>query len=619
MQTIGIGKRSDSVRNKNVSKRAESTENSVIKSFSIKLCSSFKKKTTESSNVWHHYGKMLAEDGNCIDEENYYCNPCLQREQKNFELRKGAHLSKIHKVKVSTSSGNLKNHLFLVHQIDCDKTENQTKSNNTLKNWCTGETASSSKFDITRDIALWFSVDLLPFNIVGKEGFVKFFTKNLGIVPPSPSSLTHGALIDMYKAIKRSVTECLSDISCASLLFDGWTDKYKKLSYMGVKCSIIDSQWERKIFTLVCAPLDSHTAENTADFIKEIVLDMFGKRYRDLKLHNVHDGAANMMRTSRLLGCEQPQHCLAHVLNLLLVTDGLSKCSEIQELLEKCRKIVTCLSFKSASLMNEALRNREDVDVYNKLRKMAEVKEIDNLEDQFPAPTPCDDDDGEDREANNDHVPELFAGVLNKHSHRSLKQQVVTRWNSTLFMTESIAQLYDSTDNLLKKIGRRDLCLDEVDIQLLYQLVKFLKPFEALTEIVSASSNSIAILPLVKHKITTLLVHTADDLPEIKKLKVSCGAKLQSRFTLSNSAQLSCLLDPAVKNIFPNEEAIQTLLQRASSIQLANGNDNVHKKQSEGIQGNGNLFNNATVVILYHLYVLIIAKFLVIQLPHLPE
>lgn len=278
-----------SLCNKNVSHRSESVENSSIANLSLKLCCTFKKKTADTSNVWDHYGILLAKNGECLDDQNYYCYPCLQQEKKALELRKGAHLSKIHKVKLITSSGNLKNHLFTAHKINCDKAGFEKQRDKILKNWCTGEVASTSKFDINRDIALWFSVDLLPFNLVNKEGFVNFFRKNLSIEPPAASTLAEGALIDMYKAVKRGVMECLSHVSSASLLFDGWTDKYKKLAYMGVKCSIINDAWEKKIFTLACSPLENHTAENTADFIKEIILDMFGKRCHDLNLHNVHD------------------------------------------------------------------------------------------------------------------------------------------------------------------------------------------------------------------------------------------------------------------------------------------------------------------------------------------
>ena len=157
----------------------------------------------------------------------------------------------------------------------------------------------------------------------------------------------------------------------------------------------------------------------------------------ELHLHNVHDGAANMMKTSSLLGCEEPQHCSAHVLNLLLVSDGLNKCSEVLKLLKKCRNIVTCLSFKSTVLINEFLCTNDDVDVYNKLQKIAEVKELVNLDEQFPIKlisnenqlNPNDNPviaDSEDEYEKNDNLFEENSKYKSKQ-HKSLKLQVCSR------------------------------------------------------------------------------------------------------------------------------------------------------------------------------------------------
>ena len=359
----------------------------------------------------------------------------------------------------------------------------------------------------------------------------------------------------MFKGVKSSVKDVLKYSIAASLLFDGWTDKYKKLSYIGVKCSVITSEWDRKIFTLACTPLENHTAENIADFMKNVFKDMFSKQYGELHLHNVHDGAANMMKTSSLLGCEKPQHCLAHVLNLLLVSDGLNECSEVLKLLKKCLNIVTCLSFKSTVLINEFLCINDDMDVYNKLRKIAEVKELVNLDEQFPIKlisnenqlNPNDNPvivDSEDEYEKNDNLFEENSKYKSKQ-HKSLKLQVCSQSNSALFMTESIEQLYNGVKKLLKKIGKRELCLDEFDLKLLSELVKFLKPFQNLTEVVSGG-NSLSILPLVKHKVASLLQVSSNDLPVIKKLKLACSSKLEQRLKLSKTAKLSCLLDPAV-------------------------------------------------------------------------
>ncbi|XP_047146271.1 uncharacterized protein LOC124819110 [Hydra vulgaris] len=462
------------------------------------------------------------------NENKYYCKRCLEIEKVKLDNNKPSHLSKIHSVKRSTSSGNMKNYLFLVHKIVTDKISTEEKNNNILRTWCSASgSALKVKFDITRDIALWFCTDLLSLNLVERTGFVKFFEKNFGIVTPSRSSLTCGALINMFKAVKTSVKNILKYSNAASLLFDGWTDKYKRLSFIGVKCSVITSEWDRKIFTLACAPLENHTAENIADFIKDVIKDMFSKQCEELRLHNVHGGAANMMKTSRLLGCEEPQHCLARVLNLLLVST-------------------------------------------NVLKKIAEVKELVNLDEQFPIQanqaSPNDNPIISDSEYECQEKV-LFVENLRYKSkqHKSLKLQVCSRWNSALLMIESIDQLFNGVKKLLKKTGKRELCLNEFELQLLRELVKFMKPFQNLTEVVSGG-NSLSILPLIKHKIASLLKVYIDDLPVIKKLKMVCSLKLEQRLKLSQTAKLSCLLDPAVKSIFPNNEAINILLETLSSF-----------------------------------------------------
>ena len=94
-----------SINNTSLSCR-EPNENSSIKYLKIRLCSTFKKKS--ASLVWNNYGELEAEDGQNLDESNYYCKPCLEIEKAKLDNKKPAHLSKIHSVKRSSSSGNMK-------------------------------------------------------------------------------------------------------------------------------------------------------------------------------------------------------------------------------------------------------------------------------------------------------------------------------------------------------------------------------------------------------------------------------------------------------------------------------------------------------------------------------
>ncbi|XP_065666555.1 uncharacterized protein LOC136087525 [Hydra vulgaris] len=134
-------------------------------------------------------------------------------------------------------------------------------------------------------------------------------------------------------------------------------------------------------------------------------------------------------------------------------------------------------------------------------------------------------------------------------------------------MIESINQLLDPVEILLKKCGRQDLCLDNDEQALISELVKFLKPFESLTHVVIAG-NSLSILPLVKHKILKHLSINSCDLNEIKKLKEYFSKKIDQRLKLSTSAKICCFLDPATKILYTRDEIKESLLENALNIKV---------------------------------------------------
>ena len=181
-------------------------------------------------------------------------------------------------------------------------------------------------------------------------------------------------------------------------------------------------------------PWESHAAETVSDFIKEIVLKFFGKHVRELKLHMVHDGTVNMLKTSRLLGSTDAQHCLAHVFHFILTTHNFSKCACIKDILEKCRYVVTSLNFKSAALMNEGVKSN-DTKIYKQLQSEVELREVQDLEDQFPVELESNPDTAV---ATDEMEPDHFELEMYAKKHKSLKMQICTRWNSALFMLNTI-------------------------------------------------------------------------------------------------------------------------------------------------------------------------------------
>jgi len=148
-------------------------------------------------------------------------------------------------------------------------------------------------------------------------------------------------------------------------MFDGWTDRYKARPYIGVRASFLDG-WVY-IVTLGCHVLPVHTSRAIADHVS-LLLGKFFVDPKKLHITSCHDGAANMVKTSQLLKVESYQHCVAHALHLLLMTDGVNSVPDVKNILRKCREIVTVLHFKSL-LMADELASTTDKKVVDELEK----------------------------------------------------------------------------------------------------------------------------------------------------------------------------------------------------------------------------------------------------------
>jgi len=184
----------------------------------------------------------------------------------------------------------------------------------------------------------------MPFDFIEKKGFQKFNKKNLHFELPARNTLAGRALADINNSVKAVVKEKLSDIVGATLMMDGWTDRYRRRPYFGVRLSTI-CDWQFEIITLSVKPVDSHTSERLKNFVQD-VLDEFLPHDRNPVLFDTTDGAANMLKLSRLLDHDRTT-CIAHSLHNLVMTDAMDKVPKIQALLRKCKEIVRALHFRT--------------------------------------------------------------------------------------------------------------------------------------------------------------------------------------------------------------------------------------------------------------------------------
>ena len=264
---------------------------------------------------------------------------------------------------------------------------------------------------------MWCALDLMPFDYVESVGTKLFFKKNFpSIQLPCRQTLSVQGLDDVYEIVKKKVVDDLLGVKTICVMFDGWSDS-QGYPYLGLRIAYI-SQWEHRLVTISCKMLKGHTAVNMSRHVREELDSFVDGGTKNISIFTTHDGAANMVRASKLLNSEQFTHCLAHALHLLLVTDGLNKCPDIQELIEKCSSIVNKLHFKGCELQEEKSVSYKDIPALEDiLDKIAEAKEVLSFDSQNPV-------EDQTEEMENELATSSIANVR-VHVHATLKNPLL--------------------------------------------------------------------------------------------------------------------------------------------------------------------------------------------------
>ena len=129
-----------------------------------------------------------------------------------------------------------------------------------------------------------------------------------------------------------------------------------------------------------------------------------------------------------------------------------------------------------------------------------------------------------------------------------LKQDVVTRWNSTYTMFERIHEQYDGLTTALCLVNQNPLCLTAESKALIASLLNVLKPFLEATENISGEKyvSSSMIIPLVR------LLQQAMQVHRDVQLATKLFSELSYRFSSIEGAYttaVTTLLDPCFKKM----------------------------------------------------------------------
>ena len=189
---------------------------------------------TATSLCWQYVGplysnKTSVDHDQLIDDTRLYCFPCLESIQNGSKQMLQMHISNLTSFGLSTSSGNINQHLSLKHGINtCKENSVQTMAKYLTKYSASLPSTAATAHEFNRDILIWFCRDLLPFEEVEKAGFTAFFTKNFPSLPaPTGATLSITALNDVYHSCVARVKDYLEDVPAVCIMFDGWTDKYR--------------------------------------------------------------------------------------------------------------------------------------------------------------------------------------------------------------------------------------------------------------------------------------------------------------------------------------------------------------------------------------------------------
>ena len=349
---------------------------------------------------------------------------------------------------------------------------------------------------IHQKIAEMMALDFQPYSIVSDTGFTELLktfepTYNL----PSRRYFTED-VPGIANNINSKLAEVLKDVTHLSLTTDIWSTSLTNQSLISLTGHWIQDGFLRKSAVLHVKQLEgSHTGEKICESIESMI------DYWKIPKEQIHlvltDNASNMkkaLRDANFSGFG----CFAHSLQLV-INDGVISQEVVIDVLAVARSIVG--HFKRSTLAYHLL---------------------DEIREHLDIP---------------------------KHK---LQQDEPTRWNSTLFILDSIYEQKMALAAYATEHGGITM-LNSHQLEIVQKLVSLLKPIEEVTKMISTNSTCIsAVIPLVRILERMLTKHDDDD-AGIRTMKSEMLTSLECRFNHIEQIEKLCvatILDPRFKHHF---------------------------------------------------------------------
>lgn len=340
------------------------------------------------------------------------------------------------------------------------------------------------------------ATDNQPFSVVHDTGFSRLIKAlEPRYVLPSRKYFSETIVPDIKDKVNAKLAEMLVDVPYLSLTTDIWSSSSAQESLIS-----LTAHWVTQEFNRVSAVLHAHRFEgsHTGEYICEKLEDMLKNwGINKTRVHLIiHDNASNMKKASR--EAQLPSMgCFAHTLQLV-VNEGVLSQRAVIDILAISRKIVG--HFKHSTLAYHRLNEIQD--------------------------------------------------KLSMDKHR-LVQDEPTRWNSTLYMLQSI---YTQKMALAAYTTEYDSIsmLTTHQLELVRKIIAVLEPVEEITKLISTDTASASVLiPLLRALEKSLSKHHDDS--GIQTMKSEMLSSLKRRFADVEEHKeliIATTMDPRYKDKF---------------------------------------------------------------------
>lgn len=482
-----------------------------------------------SSNIWNFYQIKSS------DEKTATCKMCqnvLSYKSTSNNLRK--HMQRKHPLvdPISENHGATEKKSLVMEVVSEDPdnepkqgtssiprevSESQkAKTQTTVNAFLRKKMGVNARKSIDDNLMLLFTHDLQPFSMVEDYGFRKFVEAlNPTYQLPSRKTITNSLLPVEFGEVYNRTKFVMSNVKAVTLTTDCWTSSNTE-NFLAVTAHFLTHDFVIKHMVLGCEAFgERHTGENLGNAIKKIIDEW---ELQNKILIVVSDNASNIKKAVKDILQLRHFGCYAHSINLI-AHDSLVHAIEI---LDKIKKIVGYFR-RSSFAMAKLLEQQKHLKII---------------------PT------------------------------KKLIQDVVTRWNSTYYMTERFVELEEPIRTTMALI-RHDLpIISEEEWQFLKELIVILRPLEDVTRTMSGENyltgSSVIILTDGLRNVYREL-NKKNHFSTISKTIISSildGINCRlGDLESSNSLTLTTFLDPRFKNIaFSNEYVGESVKRAAISL-----------------------------------------------------